>query len=135
MLCDTGPMVAMILRNDQHYAVTVKTMRSLPDTRFLSTWSCLTEALHLLGRDAGWEAQDELLDYFDDGLIALHQAEGGESQRVRQLMAKYRDTPMDLADATLITAAESLGETTIFTFDHHFRIYQLNDRTPVNVVP
>jgi predicted nucleic acid-binding protein len=58
-----------------------------------------------------------------------------ELERMKGLMAKYRDTPMDLADATLITAAESLNETTVFTFDHHFRIYQLNDRTPVNVVP
>lgn len=135
MLCDTGPMVAMILQNDQHHVVTVKTMHALPDTSFVSTWSCLTEALHLLGRNAGWQAQDELLGYFDDGLIALHQPDVFESQRIRELMAKYRDTPMDLADATLITAAESLKESTIFTFDHHFRIYQLNDRTPVNVVP
>ena len=31
------------------------------------------------------------------------------------LMEKYHDTPMDLADASLVTAAEGLGTRRVFT--------------------
>lgn len=40
------------------------------------------------------------------------------------LMETYRDRPMDLADATLVTAAETLDLTRIITFDSDFYIYR-----------
>jgi predicted nucleic acid-binding protein len=41
------------------------------------------------------------------------------------LMARYRDHPMDLADATLVALAEASALRTIFTLDEHFRSYRL----------
>lgn len=52
-----------------------------------------------------------------------------------ELMKKYSDLPMDLADASLIVAAESTGERTIFSFDGHFRIFLLQDGSTMDVVP
>jgi len=42
---------------------------------------------------------------------------------------------MDLADASLVALAESLGETHIFTLDPHFRAYRQHDGAPLLVVP
>ncbi len=50
-------------------------------------------------------------------------------------MAKYHDLPMDLADASLIAAAEQLNLRRIFTLDRHFRIYQFADGSTVDVIP
>ncbi len=44
--------------------------------------------------------------------------------RMIVLMQKYHDTPMDLADASLIAVAERLGLKRIFTLDSDFRIYR-----------
>jgi len=42
---------------------------------------------------------------------------------MRELMDKYRDLPMDLADAALVRVAERDALTTIFTLDRrHFSI-------------
>jgi len=39
---------------------------------------------------------------------------------------KYRDLPMDLADASLVVAAESLGTRKVFTIDRtDFRAYRV----------
>ena len=39
-------------------------------------------------------------------------------------MSQYADTPMDLADASLMVAAEALGATRIFSLDSDFYIYR-----------
>jgi predicted nucleic acid-binding protein len=50
-------------------------------------------------------------------------------------MHKYRDLPMDLADASVVAAAETLGTRRIFSIDGDFLVYQRLDREPFEVVP
>lgn len=50
-------------------------------------------------------------------------------------MEKYRDTPMDLADASLVAVAESRSLPRVFTLDRHFRIYRLANGSVLDVVP
>jgi hypothetical protein len=54
---------------------------------------------------------------------------------VKALMAKYRDLPMDLADAVLVRAAERTGLHRIVTFDHHFGVYRLPGRSRFMTIP
>ena len=56
-------------------------------------------------------------------------------ERMRALMERYADAPMDLADASLVALAEALNETLVFTLDDHFRAYRLRDRRAFQVVP
>lgn len=50
-------------------------------------------------------------------------------------MDRYKDHPMDLADATLVALAEAQDVRTIFTLDEQFRSYRLRNRRYLNVVP
>ena len=54
---------------------------------------------------------------------------------MRQLMNRYRDTPMDLADASLVSAAEAVGTRRVFSLDRHFHVYRINDRDAFEVLP
>ena len=54
---------------------------------------------------------------------------------MRILMRQYRDSPMDLADASLVAAAEKLNLRRIFTLDDHFYAYRINGTHPFTVVP
>jgi predicted nucleic acid-binding protein len=49
-------------------------------------------------------------------------------------MAQYRDRPMDLADATLVIAAEKTGIKQILTLDSDFLFYQISDRDSFDVI-
>jgi len=51
------------------------------------------------------------------------------------LMERYRDHPMDLADASLVAVAEARDLRTVFTLDEHFRSYRLSNRRHLAVVP
>lgn len=50
-------------------------------------------------------------------------------------MGIYRDVPMDFADASLVSTAEILNLTQIFTLDRHFYAYRIHGKTPFSVLP
>ena len=49
-------------------------------------------------------------------------------------MEKYKDRPMDLADATLVVTAENLKIKLILTFDSDFVFYRINDSQAFEVI-
>lgn len=134
-LGDTGPFVALIDEDDPHHGKCVQALNSLPPDPLIMTWPCLTEAMYLLGRAGRYPAQKKLWSYFQTGLVTIHIGSEAELQRMQVLMEQYRDTPMDLADASLVAAAETLGVRRIFTLDRHFYAYRIEGMTPFEVVP
>lgn len=91
--------------------------------------------MYFLGRTGGHLAQDELWGLCADGFLRVHTAEESEGMRMRELMRQYADSPMDLADASLVITAERLGLRKIFTLDGHFRAYRILGRDTFEVVP
>lgn len=133
-LCDTGPLIALIDADDPHHVRCAEALRAMTPP-LVTTWPCLTEAMYLLGRAGGSAAQDELWGYLADGLVRLYLPGGDEWERMRSLMRVYNDAPMDLADASLVVAAERLNVRRVFTIDGHFRAYRIDARHPFDVVP
>lgn len=91
--------------------------------------------MYLLGRELGYPAQEALWGHVADGLLVLHTPSEGEPERMRTLMAQYRDRPMDLADASLVAAAETRNLRRIFTLDSDFYVYRLHGTHAFEVVP
>jgi len=122
MLVDTGPLVALLSRDDARFRRCRAVFRSLREPP-LTVWPVLTEAMHLL-RDS-WGGQDRLFGLLEVGSVEIAPLGPGDVSRMRQLMQKYRDLPMDLADATLVRLAEREGIRRIFTIDRRdFALYR-----------
>lgn len=134
-LTDASPLVALINAKDKNHARCMAVLPAL-SAPLLTTWPAFTEAMYLLFRYGGSPAQRELWSYVQDGLISFHTLGAVEQKRMPELMEKYRDRPMDLADASLVAAAEVLGITRIFTLDSRdFHIYRLDNTGTFEVVP
>ena len=73
-------------------------------------------------RVGGWTLQQNLWTHVEEGVLRLHAPTEADQKRMRQLMAQYHDTPMDLADASLVVTAEVLNLTRIFTLDSDFYV-------------
>jgi predicted nucleic acid-binding protein len=134
-LCDAGPLFALI---DPRQAVPHAACKAaLPRlvSPLITTWPSFAEAMYLAGRAGGWSMQALLWSYVDRGLLSLHESGAAEARRMAVLMEQYRDTPMDLADASLVAAAEALSISRIFTLDHHFRLYRTAGVGVFEVVP
>jgi len=133
-LTDTGPLVALVDTNDRHHAQAVETLKRLPKVPLLTTWPCLTEAMYLLYQSVGYNAQEALWQFVEKGALLLHLPSEDDWRRMRELMAVFHDAPMDMADASVVSAAERLSLSRVFTFDRHFYAYRLADGTALEVV-
>ena len=114
-----------------------RALPSLPSP-LLTTWPSFTEAMYLAHRSGGWPMQDLLWKFVSASVLLLHDLGVSETERMRR-DGEYRDSPMDMADASLVAVVEKLDLTRIFTLDHHFRVYRpqghkaLRDSTCVSV--
>ena len=122
MLVDAGPLVALLSGHDTHHRRCRAVFRKLRDP-MLTVWPVLTEAMRLLRES--WGNQDKLFGLLEVGSLEIAPLGPSELSRVRQLMQKYHDLPMDLADAALVTVAEREGIARIFTLDRRdFEVYR-----------
>lgn len=100
----------------------------------LTTWPVVTEAMHLLA-DGGWRAQRLLWELVLSREFELVELDGPARARTRALMEKYRDLPMDLADATLVAVAERRQVRQVLTLDRDFGVYRTATRSAFEVLP
>ena len=134
-LTDTGPLVALVNRNDPNHRRCLDATKHLPTGPLLTTWPCFTEAMYLVFQAGGYRAQADLWRWRTAGRLNLHDLMENEIARMAALMEKYHDIPMDLADASLMATSEGLGLQRIFTLDSDFYIYRLADGSALECVP
>ena len=114
ILVDTGPLVALFDPKDGQHERCRATLRSLRDPLY-TTVSVLTETFHMLS--PGSHGSARLRDFIRKGGITLWFMDAQTIERAFDLMNRYSDHPMDLADASLVAAAEALEIRRIFTLD------------------
>jgi predicted nucleic acid-binding protein len=134
-LTDAGPLIALIDKGQGvAHQQCVEAQKSLRGP-LLTTWPCFTEAMYFLGHLAGWSGQEALWNLLSQQTLFVHTPNVGATERIRTLMEKYKDAPMDLADASLVTLAEETGLKMIFTLDTDFYIYRINGKENFDVIP
>jgi predicted nucleic acid-binding protein len=133
VLVDAGPLIALIHAGDRHHDRCLTTFRKI-ETTLGTVWPVLTEAMYLL--NFSWRAQEALWEMLERGVVALLSLEEPDLLRMRDLMKKYRDLPMDLADAALVAVAERERIRRIFTLDRQdFEIYRPAKLSRFSIIP
>mgnify|MGYP000075440270 CR=1 FL=1 len=127
ILTDTGPLIALLDTRDNQHKRCIQALNTLPAEPMLTTWPCFTEAMHILGAVGGYRYQAVLWRLVQDMKLELHVPTLSEIKGMHDLMKKYQDTPMDLADASLIALAEQRKLKRVFTVDSDFYSYRLSD--------
>jgi uncharacterized protein len=134
MLTDAGPLVALLDKDDAHYAACLAILGKLPRGPLLTTWPCFTEAMYMLHQVGGYRYQNGLWQWRRDGRLILLELTTVEVDRMDGLMAQYQNVPMDLADASLVAIAESRSFRHVFSIDSDFYIYRLTDGSVLDVI-
>lgn len=132
-LMDTGPWVALIDRSEGRHSECVEWIKGFKGDIF-SSEAVLTEVLYLLNFSAA--AQSAVLDFVLTGAVILAPSSVESLRRVKDLLRKYQDLPMDFADATLVVLAHDLGIDQVVTFDRrHFSTYRIDKKQSFSVIP
>ena len=136
ILVDTGPLVALFDPRDAQHRRCVTALKDVREP-IRTTVPVLTEAFHMLG--AATVGADRLREFVLKGGLSVWWFDPSTLARAFELMDTYADHPMDLADASLVVAAEMLGTRKVFTIDRKdfaaYRVRRGHRHYAVEVIP
>lgn len=122
ILVDTGPLVALFDPRDGDHRRCREALERIREP-IVTTVPVLTEAFHLLTPAS--RGALALQRFVIEGGLGVWFLADATVLRAFDLMRRYADHPMDLADASLVAAAEGLRCTTVFTIDRRdFETYR-----------
>ena len=124
---DSGPMIALFDSSDQ-YHTTAKGFVESNTSELLTSLASVTETMYML--DFNKKAQLDFLEWLLRGAVQIVDIGIDDLDRIKVLLKKYRDLPMDFADACLVYIGETLNITDVATIDRDFSVYRLHDRKP-----
>ena len=121
-LVDTGPLVALFDRDCKQHKLALKIFADLSPP-MLTCEPVLTEAAYLLSKISS-RAVDDLLSLGEDGIYKVSWTLDDDYADLRSKLQKYKNVPISLADAALISVAEKFDNARIVTFDSDFYVYR-----------
>lgn len=131
IVIDTGPLVALLNRRDQHHAW----VRAVLDSVKPPVFTCeavISEACFLLRRARG--GQDAVLALLAEDVLRVDLKLANEVVALRGLMLRFRNVPMSLADACLVRMTELDTRSTVLTLDGDFKVYRRNRRQSIPAI-
>jgi predicted nucleic acid-binding protein len=130
-LVDTGALLALLDRDDRWHRRCADAFAALP-VPLATSAAVLAELFHLLRpheHAAAW-------GLLRSGAVTVPAVGDQDLPDLEALMERYRDRPMDFADATLVHLARRESLTTVFTVDHDdFETYRIEGRRRFRIVP
>lgn len=116
LIADSGGLYALFDADDQHHLAVRAVVEKEPGPIMVPA-GILGEIDYLLREFLGVDAELSFIDNLISGAFRLETPTAGDIVRVRELVAKYRDLDLGLADASVVATAERLGERRILTVD------------------
>lgn len=130
ILADTGYFLALANAADDDHPAAVAATRRLKEG-LVTTWPVLTETTHLLAARLGTRALLAFVASARAGAFEVFELKPAHWPRLEALMQQYADLPMDLADASLVVAAEERGDGRILSVGRRdFLTYRWKNRKP-----
>jgi uncharacterized protein len=131
VIADTGFWVALYNRRDRYHRAALAAAEQHETEGFVTTHVVVAEACHLLYRREHAAVMLQLIEALRDGPVEILDLRTDDLPKIARLMHKYRDLPMDYADASLLLLAEHLGHGRILTTDQRdFGSYRWKNRQP-----
>jgi len=131
ILIDSGPLIALFDGSDNHHQPAKNFIKN-NTAELVTSLASITETLYLL--DFNRHAQLDFLDWVQKGAVTIAPIENSDLSRIRTLIKKYQDLPMDFADACLVYIGETLDIDQIATIDRDFSIYRIKGRKAFKLV-
>ena len=130
VLVDAGALIALLNRNDGYHERISGFFADYFGHTY-STWPVLTEAAHLVPE----HLSVSVLRLVERGRLQIVEITAGVLRMI-ELMQRYSDHPMDVADASLVWAAEQTGILEIVTIDRaDFHAYRTKGGKAFEILP
>lgn len=134
ILLDTSGLLAWIDAAQRRHPEVKQAMESVEGPFLLSPF-VLAELDYLLAARVGQDAQEALLEEVGRGIYLLPNFEAADVRQALEVMRRYGDLGIGLADASIVVLAERHTCNTVLTLDErHFRVLQAAGK-PLRLLP
>lgn len=131
ILTDTGYWLALANPQDRHHPRALLAVQQYAYETLICTWPVVTETFYLLSTRLHLDAALRFMDALQRGACKVLDLPPDALTRMVALQQRYRNLPMDVADASLVILAEELGEGRILSTDSRdFESYRWKARKP-----
>lgn len=131
VIVDTGPLVALLNRNDSHHAWVMQQLRDIAPP-LITCEAVLTEATYLTRETPG--ARAALIEMIGEEFLVIGMALADHHSAILRMVKRYSDLPMSMADACVVRLAELHPQSPVLTLDSDFSAYRKNGRQVIEVL-
>ncbi len=124
-LLDTGVIVALLDRDERRHLQCVEVVSDIVGP-LATCEAVIAESCYLLRRTHG--APEAVIRNVANGVFQTPVRLVDQTASIEKLLKKYRNVPMDLADACLVDLADQMDTGQILTLDSDFEIYRWRSR-------
>lgn len=130
-LLDSGVIVGLLDRSELHHSRCVAALEGL-EGPLVTCEAVIAESCYLLRELPG--AAETILENVERGIFQIPFQLSRSANLVRNVMRKYRDLPVDFADACLVQLADELNTGDILTLDRDFESYRWRKTRPFRLL-
>jgi len=116
LIVDTGPLFAAVNRNDRNHEACLELLLDHPGPLLVPTM-VIAEVTYFVQQRLDHQTEVRLLGDLSAGNLIAVPVAAADWLRMAELVATYRNLPLGSTDASVVAAAERLGETEIATLD------------------
>ncbi len=131
VIVDTGVLVAYLNRREKFHEWTKEQLKDIAPP-LITCEAVIAETCFLLSKTN--EGVIKLLKFLETGYVVIAFRLENEIKTVKELMTRYANVPMSLADACLVRMSELSLNSEVMTIDGDFRIYRKNRRQAVRLI-
>jgi uncharacterized protein len=131
VLLDTGVIVALLDRSETTHQVCVDAIQAV-EAPLITCEAVIAESCYLLRNFPG--APEAVIDNVVARIFQIPFQISQEAVGVKQILRKYRDRKIDLADACLIRLADEFETPDVLTLDKDFTIYRWGKNKPFRIL-
>ena len=133
LIADTSGIIALLDRDDRHHQAAVETIKK--QTVYVPV-TVLPEVDYLATKYLGERVARAFLEDINQQKFSLLPFESVDLTKATPIMARYRDLPLGLVDASLLVLAERYSINRILTLDRrHFNLLQSDKVTYFTILP
>ena len=128
-------MLAAIDATERHHQAAADALRASTEPRLLSPF-VLAELDYLISTRVSADAARSLLEQVASGAYRLEPIDGADVAAALEIMERYGDFDVSLADASLVVLADRYDAQDVFTLDErHFRVLRGRRDRPFRILP
>ncbi len=135
IVLDTSGVLAAIDASQRHHLAAAEVLRASNEPRLLSPF-VLAELDYLISTRVSAGAAHALLEQVASGAYRLEPMSSVDVAAALEIMDRYRDLDVGIADASLVVLADRYDTLDVLTLDErHFRVLRGGRDRPFRILP